>query len=238
MSELIQYITDPANTFADHTRDTILLCLVPIALALLIALPLGVLVARRPITAFLAANVSGLIRAIPTLAVLFVMVLFLKQIGFTPSVIALTALGVPPILLNVIAGLRSVDPAAIDAARGMGMTRLQVLARVELPLVLPVAAAGVRSAAVQIVATVPLAALIGGGGYGDYILKGLADEVHATDLFVGAFSVALLALLTEAIFALAQRAVTPAGLRAGLQAAGAGAVIGPTEAEAPREKAA
>lgn len=233
MGELIQYITDPANTFADHTRDTIVLCLVPIVLSLLIALPLGVLVARRPIAAFLATNVSGLVRAVPTFAVLMVMLLLLKQIGFTPSVIALTALGVPPILLNMIAGLRGIDPAAIDAARGMGMTRLQVLARVELPLVLPVAAAGVRNAAVQIVATVPLAALIGGGGYGEYILLGLSNEVHDIDLFVGALSVALLALLTEAIFAAVQRAVTPAGLRAGLQAVGA--AIGPTDSEAPRE---
>jgi len=236
VAELIQYITDPANTFADHTRDTIVLCLVPIVLSLLIALPLGVLVARQPIAAFLATNISGLVRAVPTFAVLMVMLLLLKQIGFTPSVIALTALGVPPILLNMIAGLRGIDPAAIDAARGMGMTRLQVLARVELPLVLPVAAAGVRSAAVQIVATVPLAALIGGGGYGEYILNGLSNEANAIDLLVGALSVALLALLTEAIFAAIQRAVTPAGLRAGLQAAGA--AVGPTDIEASREKAA
>lgn len=214
LGQILQYIADPQHTFGQHTLDTLELCAVPVLLSILIGLPIGVVVAQRPLAAFLASNVSGLVRALPTFAVLMVMVLWLKRIGFVPSVIALTALGVPPILLNTIAGLRSIDPATTDAARGMGMTRLQLLTRIRIPLVLPVVAAGVRTSAVQIVATVPLAGLIGAGGYGDYINLGLSQEVHEIDLIVGAVAIALLALLVEGGFALLQRAVTPVGLRA------------------------
>ncbi len=212
-TQVAAFIADPQHTFWQHTVDTLTLCIVPILLSIVIAVPLGILVAPRPVAAFLVANLSGLMRAIPTVAALVIMVLLLQRIGFIPSVIALTALGVPPILLNTIAGLNGVDPAAIDAARGMGMTPFQILTRIEIPLVLPVVAAGVRTSAVQIVATVPLAGLIGGGGYGDYIIAGLGQEVHQVDLIVGAVFVALFALLTEVFFAGVQRLVTPAGLR-------------------------
>ncbi len=122
-------------------------------------------------------------------------------------------MGVSPILLNTIAGLQGIDPAVTDAGRGMGMTSLQVLTRIQIPLVLPVIAAGVRSAAVQIVATTPLAALIGGGGYGDYIIGGIGLLADRTELLVGAGGVAALALVTEFGVAAVQRAVTPVGLR-------------------------
>lgn len=215
LGDMLRFIADPRQAYARRTIETLQLGVTPILLALLIALPLGVLVAQRPIAAFIAVNTSGLMRALPTLAVLVLIVTYVKVfgIGFGPTVIALTVLGIPPILLNTIAGLRGVDPAAVDAARGMGMTPLQVLTRIQVPLVLPVVAAGVRTSAVQIVATVPLATLIGGGGYGQYVLLGLADEVHTVDLLVGAVSIALLALLFEALFAAVQRYVTPAGLR-------------------------
>ncbi len=218
IGQMLQFIADPANMFAQQTWTTLALCVVPIAASLLIGFPLGILVAQRPVFAFLATNVSGLVRAIPTFAVLMVLLLVLLRlglppIGFTNAAIALTVLGIPPILLNTVAGLRGVDPAVLDAGRGMGMTRQQVLWRVEIPLILPIVAAGVRNAAVQIVATVPLASLIGAAGYGDYVFLGLSDEVHTTALLVGGFSIALLALLTEGAFALAQRVVTPKGLR-------------------------
>jgi osmoprotectant transport system permease protein len=211
------FIRNPEHTFGGHLWVTILMSVYPILLSFVIALPLGILTARRPIAAFLSANLSGLARAIPSLVFLAVMVPIVG-VGFTPSVIALTLLGIPPILLNTIAGLRGIDPAAIDAARGMGMTRLQILQRVEMPLVLPVLAAGVRIAAIQIVATTPIAALIGAGGLGEYILAGvnILDYVQAT---AGALGIVALALLAELLFALLQRALTPAGVRAGERAA-------------------
>jgi osmoprotectant transport system permease protein len=150
-------------------------------------------------------------RAIPTIAFLAA-VIPLLGIGFTPTIVGLTLLGIPPILLNTIAGLRGIDPATIDAGRGMGMTWWELLRRVRIPLVLPVIAAGVRTSVVQITATTTIAGLVGGGGYGDYITYGL-DLVQTPPLLVGAVSVALLALIAELGLGAVQRAVTPAGLR-------------------------
>ncbi len=212
LQEMVRYIQDPANDFAKLTRQTLLLCITPILLAILIAIPIGILVARRPVGAFIASTLSGLGRAIPVLVLLVIMVP-LVGIGFTPAVIALTILGIPPILLNTIEGIRSIDPAVVDAARGMGMTQRQILGRIQIPLMLPVLAAGVRTAAVQIVATSPLAAIIGAGGYGEYILAGIGT-FDPTALLVGATLVAALALATEFGLAALQRAVTPAGVRA------------------------
>lgn len=209
--QISQFINDPNNDFSGESLTYLKLCAVPIGLSIGIGIGLGVLVARRPLLAFFFTNLSGLARAIPTLAFLAAALPYLG-IGFTPSVAALTALGIPPILLNTIAGLRGVDPAVVDAARGMGMTSRQVFSRVEVPLVLPIVAAGVRTSAVQIVATAPLAALIGGGGYGDYILAGI-NLLETVPLLVGSVCVALLALIVEVGLAAVQRAVTAEGLR-------------------------
>ena len=217
---LVQFITDPQNHSWGKTVATLKLCLVPFLLALLIAVPIGVLVAQRPFLSFLAVNLTGLARAVPTLAFLFITIPYLG-IGFKPTVVALTALGIPPILLNTVEGLRGIDHAIVDAGRGMGMTPTQILGRIQLPLVLPVLAAGTRTALVQIVATVPLAALIGAGGYGDYITLGLGSEAHRSALVIGALAIALLALLAELGMAALQRAVTPPGLRTDKELAGA-----------------
>ena len=210
IGSLIQFIADPRNAFGQQTLTTLRLSLIPLAAAVLIGTPLGIVVAPYELATFLAANTSGLVRAIPSIAVLAIAIPYLG-IGFAPSVVALTVLGIPPILLNTVAGLRGVDPSAVDAGRGVGMTAWQLLGRIQLPLMLPVLIAGVRTAAVQIIATVPLAALIGGGGYGDYIFAGLNDESHTTELLVGALSVALLAVLAELSLAVLQRALTPHG---------------------------
>lgn len=212
MQQILNFIADPQNKFGAETLVTLELSIVSIVIAFLIAIPLGIGFAQRPVAAFIAANTSGLARAIPTLAVLAAVVPYLG-IGFRPAVFALTLLGIPPILLNAITGIRSIDPATVEAARGMGMTRWQILWRVQIPLMAPVLAAGVRTSAVQIVATVPLAgAEIGSGGYGDYIIAGV-NLLRTTPLLVGGIGTAALAFLTEILLAQAQRALTPAGLR-------------------------
>lgn len=216
MEQLLAFIQDPTNQFGSETLKTIQLSIVPILIAFAISIPLGIGLAQRPVAAFVAANTSGLVRAVPTLAVLAAVVPYLG-IGFRPSVFALSILGIPPILLNTISGLRGIDPATVESARGMGMTRWQILSRVQIPLMAPVLAAGVRNAAVQIVATVPLAALIGGGGYGDYILLGI-NTLQNAPLLVGSIGIAFFTLLTEALLAQAQRALTPRGLRIGAPA--------------------
>ena len=214
------FIRDPAAQgqpadFATVTHDFLLICLLAIALSLVVAIPAGIVVAQRRIAAVIAANLSGLGRAIPTIALLAILLPRFGT-GILPSAIALMILGIPPILLNTIVGLRGLDPAAIDAARGMGMTNLQILTRIRIPLVLPVVAAGTRTSAVQIVATAPLAALIGAGGYGVWIYAGIGNY-NTPEAFAGAIPVTLLALITEFGLAAAQRALTPAGIRVAQQ---------------------
>ena len=211
MNALLQFIADPANGYLQHTVDYIKLCAVAIVLAIVISVPLGVLVVRSPVASFIAINFSGLLRAIPILAVLVVFYPILG-FGFLPALVALTILGIPPILLNTYTGIRGIDPATIDAARGMGMTTLQIVTRIQTPLVLPIIAAGIRTSAVQIIATATLAAIIGAGGYGEYIYLGLR-EFDTTQLLAGALPVALLALLVEYGLNWTEYALTPAGLR-------------------------
>jgi osmoprotectant transport system permease protein len=210
--KMLQYIQNPDNDFVGYTIDTLRLCAIPTLFAILIAVPLGFLVAQRPFSAFLVTTLSGLGRAIPIIVFLLIAIPIFG-IGFTPAAVGLTLLGIPPILLNTIAGLNGIDPAAVEAARGMGMTWRQILVRIRAPLALPVVAAGVRTAAVQIVATSPLGVLIAAGGYGHYINEGLDNFVDSTELLVGAVGVAALAILTEVGLAALQRAVTPVGVR-------------------------
>ena len=207
----INFILDPKNDFIGETLAYLKLCGISIAVAIVIGVVLGALVSRNALLAFVTVNISGLMRAIPIIAVLLIFVPILG-LGFTPSIIALIILGIPPILLNTYTGIRGIDPAMIDAAKGMGMTRWQIASRIQAPLVLPLVAAGVRTSAVQIVATATLAAFIGGGGYGDYIVDGI-NVFNYTELIVGAVSVAVIAILVELFMSWLENTLTPAGLK-------------------------
>ncbi|HUY78044.1 MAG TPA: ABC transporter permease, partial [Ktedonobacterales bacterium] len=195
LSQMWAIITSPDGLYLVYTRQSLVLSVTAIVLAILIATPLGVLTAQRPILAFVTTNFSGLLRSIPTLAFLAFAIDYLGT-GFRPSVVALVILGIPPILLNTIAGLQGIDPALVDAAKGLGMTRWQTLLRVQAPLTLPAVAAGVRTSAVQIVGTAALAALVGANGWGIYILDG-EYHLNNAELFVGALSFIALAFATE-----------------------------------------
>lgn len=218
--QYINYILDPKNNYLGQTVEYFKLCGASIAVAIVIGVVLGVLVSRNALLAFLAINLSGLMRAIPIIAALFIIFAILNQLGFLPSIIALIVLGIPPILINTYTGIRGIDPATIDAAKGMGMTTLQIVTRIQVPLVTPLVAAGIRTSAVQIVATATLAAFIGAGGYGDYIADGIS-VFNFTELIVGAASVAVLALLVEVLLSWLQRALTPEGLKVQEQVAAA-----------------
>ena len=211
MDKLYQFIIDPSNDYLGHTVAYIELCLAAVVLAIVIGIVLGALVSRSPLLAFIAVNVSGLMRAIPVIAFLVAVLPYLG-LGFLPALIALTVLGIPPILLNTYTGIRGINAATIDAARGMGMTTVQIITRIQAPLVLPIIAAGVRTSAVQVIATATLAAIIGAGGYGEYILSGLY-QLDNVQILAGAIPVAILALLAEVLLSQLQRALTPAGLR-------------------------
>lgn len=181
------------------------------AMAMAMALPLGLTLGHLGRGGVVAVNVSNVGRALPSFAVL-VIALQLSSIGTTPTLVALTLLAIPPMVTNSYVGIREVDAETREAARAMGMTARQVFLGVELPVAVPLVMAGVRTAAVQVVATATLAALVGYGGLGALILLGLRTGDNV-DVFAGAVAVAVLALATELGLALVQRALTPQALR-------------------------
>ncbi|WP_263172583.1 ABC transporter permease [Streptomyces sp. SCSIO ZS0520] len=182
-----------------------LLTLVCLLISCLIALPVALVLGHLGRGGALAVNISNIGRAVPTFAVLVLLLLTpLGRYGEGPTVVALVLFAVPPLLTNAYVGMREVDRGVVQAARGMGMTGGQLLRRVEAPLALPMILAGVRLAAVQLVATATIAALAGGGGLGRIITAGF-NLASTPQVVAGAFLVAVFALLVEGLFALAER---------------------------------
>jgi osmoprotectant transport system permease protein len=176
-----------------------------------IALPIGLLLGHYGRGGSVAINVSNVGRAIPSFAIL-VIALQLFGIGATPAFVALVALAIPPIVTNSYVGVREVDPEIREAARGVGMRESRLLLGVELPLATPLIMAGIRTSAVQVVATATLAALVAWGGLGRFIIDGLSQR-DFVQVFAGALMVAVLAILTELCLAGVQRLAIPKGLR-------------------------
>jgi osmoprotectant transport system permease protein len=185
--------------------------LLAVGLAVLIALPAGLVIGHTGRAEPGAFALSGAARAVPTLGLLVLLGRW-YPVQAWPVIIVLAVLAIPPVLANTTAGIGGVDPAARDAAQGMGMTPLQVLTRVEVPLAAPLILAGIRSALLQVFATATIAAFAGLGGLGRFIIDGFAVSDDAR-VYGGSIVVAVLALLGEGLFALAQRSVRPAGLR-------------------------
>jgi osmoprotectant transport system permease protein len=188
--------------------------IISLLLAALIAIPVGLWVGHTRKGRFLTTQAANLGRAVPSFAVLSIMFLIVIKIspklafGFLPTVVALTLLGIPVILINTYVGIEQVDADTVEAARGMGMSGRQVLFRLEVPMATPLIMTGLRLAAVQIVATAGLAALIAGGGLGRYIIDGFANQ-DTPKLVGGAILVAALAIATDGAFYLLGRAVAP-----------------------------
>jgi len=183
-----------------------------LGLSALIALPVGLWIGHTRRGAFLAINLGNAARALPSLGLLMLAVLLTDQIGFLPVLIALVALGIPPILTSAYAGLSGVDASTIDAARGMGMTGREILTKVEIPIAMPLIISGIRGATLYIVSTATIAALVSLGGLGRYVVDGLKLR-DFPQMFSGALLVALLAILLDALFALVGRIAVSPGLR-------------------------
>jgi len=180
-------------------------------IAVLIALPIGLLIGHRRRGAFTVVSVATAGRAVPTLGLL-ILVYLLTNASSWAWLIPLAVLAIPPILVNTYEGVLGVDADITDAARGMGMTGTQVLLRAEFPVALPLIIVGVRTAAIQVVATATIAAYISLGGFGRYIFDGLATNDYAT-VASGALLVVLLALAVQVLFVGIRRVLVPAGLR-------------------------
>ena len=189
-----------------------------VIVALAIALPLGAYIGHTGRWASIAINAANIGRAIPSYAVLVIVLPISLRLNpdigldVIPTFTAMTLLAIPPILVNAYAGIQGVDRDLVESARGMGMRERQILSAVELPIALPVIVGGIRTAAVQVVATATLGAVVAYGGLGRYLIDGIARN-EMDRLFAGVVLVAGLALLVEGVFALLQRALTSPGLR-------------------------
>jgi len=212
----LQWLTDPVHwqgpdgipiRLAQHVQ----LSAESVAIGALIALPIGIGLGHFGRFGNLAINISNVGRAVPSFAIL-VIAFQLFGLGDAPIILALTALAIPPMVTNSYVALREVDADIKEAARGMGYREMAQLLRVELPLAVPLIMAGIRTSAVQVVATATLAAIVAGGGLGRYIIDGFATQIY-TEVFAGAFLVAILALTTELVLSALERMLVPRGLR-------------------------
>ncbi|MCC2629502.1 MAG: glycine/betaine transporter [Thermomicrobiales bacterium] len=213
LTQMVAYIRDNQERFLELLSEHVQLTVVSVVVGLLIALPLAVVASRFELLAKPLTWLAAIGQTIPSIAILGLMLPFLGT-GFVPSLFALTVRAILPIFLNGYVGIRSADPAIVDAARGMGTSEAQLLLMVQLPLASPVLFAGIQTATVQNIGLATLAAFIGGGGLGDLILQGLA-MVDVPVLLAGAVPVALLAMVAEVGLSRMQRWVVPAGLQVG-----------------------
>ncbi|MFI9648120.1 ABC transporter permease [Streptomyces sp. NPDC052040] len=206
------WLTDPAHWAGDNgighrLVQHVLLTVCCLVISCAVALPIALVLGHLGRGGALAVNISNAGRAVPTFAVLVLLLLTpLGRWGEGPTVVALVLFAVPPLITNAYVGVREVDRGVVRAARGMGMTGRQTLLRVELPLSLPMVLGGVRIAAVQLVATATIAALAGGGGLGRIITAGF-NLASTPQVVAGAILVAALALAVEAVFEAVERLV-------------------------------
>jgi osmoprotectant transport system permease protein len=223
--DAIRWILDPANwvpgsqsplPIGDRLVEHLIYSGVSLALAMLIALPLGFFIGHTGRGRQFVIGFTGAMRALPTLGVLFFLTMVLRSgLSTTPavligSIIAFVLLAIPSLLAGAYAGLESVGRESIDAARSIGMTELQILLKVEIPLGLPVIIGGIRAAALQVIATVTIASYVGLGGLGRIISSGIGLNDY-TVILGGALLVTALALSVDGLFALLQRIARTTG---------------------------
>lgn len=217
LAQALRYLNDPLSWTApggilDLTGQHLVMSVLAALLAAAVALPLGAWLGHAGRGAAVVVALSNTSRALPTLAVILLLATA-GLFGDTATVLAAALFAVPVLLVGAYEGVRGADPAARDAARGLGMPGGRVLWQVELPLAVPLLAAGVRTAVVQVVATVPLAALAGGGGLGHVIAFGMGTQRYG-QVLAGGLLVAALCLVVDGVLALAQRFAVPRPLRA------------------------
>jgi osmoprotectant transport system permease protein len=228
LSDLVQWLTAPEQWSGPsgipvRTAQHLWYSLVATAIAAVIALPIGVVIGHIGRGGLVAINLSNLGRALPSLGII-ILVFTLVGFGVVPVLVALTALAIPPIVTNSYVGMRSVDRDVREAAEGMGMTGWQVLWGVELPVAMPLIMAGIRTSTVQVVATATLAAFVGLGGLGRYLIDGFAQR-DLPQVLGGAVLVAVLSLITELALGRVQTLVVSKGLAERSAAAAVGAKV-------------
>jgi osmoprotectant transport system permease protein len=229
--EVVAWFADPrqwsgSDSIPVRLGEHLVLSVIPFVVAVLIGLPIAAWVGHTGRGGAIAINVTNVGRAIPSLAIMALAAMLLnrflvdvglrREAGEITTIVAMAALAVPPIVTNTYVGISEVERELVEAARGMGMSGTQILRRVELPMALPVILAGMRTAAVQVVATATLGAVFGTGGLGRYIIDGIAQRNYP-EVFAGAVIVATLSILTELAFAFIQRRLVSPGLAPRMQ---------------------
>lgn len=199
-TDAVSYLLTNIDRFWQALGVHVWLAVAALSVGIVICIPLGIWAARSRIVSGLSLNVVGILRVVPSLAVLVLVFPYLG-LGTRTALVALAVLAGPPILINTYVAYRDVDPTVVEAAVGMGMTRGQIMRWIETPLAMPVVLTGIRTAAGEVVASATLAAFIGGGGMGEFIVNGLAVN-NVSLLLVGAIPVAILALLFEGLLAI------------------------------------
>jgi osmoprotectant transport system permease protein len=236
LEQVVDFLIDPASWsgptgITTRLVEHLFLSFVALLAASLVALPLGFYIGHTGRLQLLGINLANIGRAIPSYAVMvmiFPITLALAQplgyeprlgLTFLPIFLAMTLLAIPPILVATYAGISEVDRDVVESSRGMGLTERQILARVEVPLASPVIVGGFRVATLQVIATATLGAILSGGGFGRYIIDGLARRDEGM-LYGGVILVATLAIGTDLLLGWLQRRLTPKGVKV---AAGEGA---------------
>lgn len=198
LEQIIIYFQENQNAFFGTVLDHIVLSIYSLFFAVIIAVPIGILCMKSEGSKKLVFNLFGILRIIPSLAILFLLIPVLGT-GAKPAIVALVILAIPPILINTVTGLESVPSFMIETAKGCGMTPNQIWRKVQFPLSLPLVLTGIKTAAIEIIASATLAAKIGAGGLGEIIFTGLG--LNRTELLlIGGISVAILSSLTGIVF--------------------------------------
>lgn len=208
---MIDFITNNSDAIIQKTWEHFYISAISLLLGIIVAVPLGVILTKTPRIAKIVLSITSILQTLPSLAILAMMIPFVG-IGKVPAIIALFIYTLLPILNNTYIGLNNVNRDLKEAGTSMGMTRVQSIFMVELPLAIPVIMSGIRLSAVYVISWATLASYIGAGGLGDFIFNGL--NLYQPDFIIGgAILVTLLALLAEFILAKIERLATPKGLK-------------------------
>lgn len=203
LSQAYSYLASHSDEFVSLFQEHLILVLVSVGLAIAVAIPLGVAATLNARVKRIVLSVGNVAQSIPTLAII-ALVFPLLGIGFLPAVVGLFTYALLPILTNTIAGIENVEEDTIRAARGMGMTQVEILRHIQLPMAIPIIFAGIRTSAVLNVGTAYLAFFIGGGGLGVWVITGI-NLFNTPQLLAGAIPGALLAIGLDSLFALVEK---------------------------------
>lgn len=204
------FLTQHGSELLAKTWQQIYISAIALALGIIVAVPLSVILMKFPRTAKVVMAIASMLQTIPALALL-AMMLPIFGIGQLPAIVALFLYSLMPILRNTYVGLTGVNPNTVDSAKGVGMTQIQIITKVDIPLAMPVIMSGIRLSAIYVIAWSTLASYIGAGGLGDFIFNGL--NLYQPDLiFGGTIPVIILALLTDYLLGRLEKKLTPAGV--------------------------